>query len=178
MIHQNAVSVSSSKTTANTTSGQEVGTTQTSVTSASATSTGVANTSKVGFNALVQNDSVLPQTHSTPAATAQIDAANSYDDTYWAKQPAAVQQLRNISDPAQRQQMAATLASQGYQIDVPIMAWGWDAGITTALRSSAGYTWVPSALGANVTAAPGITGPGITPYDPNHPPPGSIAVTA
>jgi hypothetical protein len=29
---------------------------------------------------------------------------------------------------------------------------------------------------AAITAAPGITGAGITPYDPNHPPPGSSSV--
>jgi hypothetical protein len=103
-------------------------------------------------------------------------ASDPTDDAYWAKQPAAVQQLREIQDPDQRKQLGAELAAQGYSIDVPIMVWGWDAGVTTQLRKSAGYTWVPSALQQPVSAAPGITGSGITPYDPAKPPAGSIAV--
>jgi hypothetical protein len=56
------------------------------------------------------------------------------------------------------------------------MVWGWDAGKVTAARESYGYTWVPSALQQPVAAAPGITGGGITPYDPKNPPSGSIQV--
>ena len=56
------------------------------------------------------------------------------------------------------------------------MAWGWDAAKTIEMRKMFGYTWVPSALQQPVTAAPGVTGPGITPYDPDHPPVGSIKV--
>jgi hypothetical protein len=103
-------------------------------------------------------------------------ASNAADDAYWAAQPAAVQQLREISNQPQRQQLAMQLASQGYSIDVPVMVWGWDAGITTQLRESAGYTWVPSGLQQPVSEAPGLTSPGFTPYDPAHPPPGSILV--
>ena len=98
------------------------------------------------------------------------------DDAYWAAQPAAVQQLRNIDDSYQRATLGAQLASQGYSIDTPVMIWGWDPQLTTQLRQSFGYTWVPSAMQASVTAAPSITGAGITPYDPNNPPPGSISV--
>ncbi len=103
-------------------------------------------------------------------------ANDPVDDAYWAKQPAAVQQLREIDDPDQRLVVGTQLARQGYSVDVPIMIWGWDAGKVTALRQSFGYTWVPSALQQPVEAAPGLTGPGITPYDPLHPPPGSILV--
>jgi len=98
------------------------------------------------------------------------------DDAYWAKQPAAVQQLREIDDSEQRLELGTHLASQGYAIDVPIMIWGWDAGKVTTMRQANGYTWVPSALQHPVTAAPGLTGPGIIPYDPAHPPIGSILV--
>jgi len=98
------------------------------------------------------------------------------DDAYWAAQPAAVQQLRTMDDSYQRAALGAQLASQGYSIDTPVMIWGWDPHLTTQLRQSFGYTWVPSAMQAAITAAPGITGAGITPYDPNHPPPGSISV--
>jgi hypothetical protein len=103
-------------------------------------------------------------------------ASDPVDDAYWAKQPAAVQQLREISDPAQRAALGAQLANEGYSIDVPIMVWGWDAGKTTALREQFGYTWVPSALQQPLSEAPGINVPGLTPYDPANPPPGSILV--
>jgi hypothetical protein len=103
-------------------------------------------------------------------------ANDPVDDAYWAKQPAAVQQLREIDDLDQRMALGTQLAHQGYDIDVPIMMWGWDAGKVTTMRQSNGYTWVPSALQQPVTAAPGLTGPGIIPYDPLHPPVGSILV--
>jgi hypothetical protein len=87
-----------------------------------------------------------------------------------------VQQLRNIGDPGQRAMLAGQLAAEGYSIDVPVMVWGWDASKTTQLRQGFGYTWVPSAMQAPVSAAPGISGGSISPYDPNHPPVGSIQV--
>jgi hypothetical protein len=100
----------------------------------------------------------------------------SFDQAYWASQPAAVQQLQDIQDPSQRTQVAEQLAQQGYSIDVPIMVWGWDAATTTAARQSMGYTWVPSAQQQPVESAPGVTFAGTTPYDPTHPPAGSITV--
>jgi hypothetical protein len=99
----------------------------------------------------------------------------TFDQTYWASQPAAVQQLQDIQDPQQRTQVAEQLAQQGYSIDVPIMVWGWDPGTTTAARQSMGYTWVPSAE-QPVAAAPGVTFGGASPYNPAQPPAGSIAV--
>jgi hypothetical protein len=111
-----------------------------------------------------------------PIATKHWYAADAVDDAYWAKQPAAIQALREIDDPDKRLEIGSKLAHQGYAIDVPIMIWGWDAGKVTAMRQSLGYTWVPSALQNPVEAAPGLTGPGITPYDPLHPPVGSILV--
>jgi hypothetical protein len=76
----------------------------------------------------------------------------------------------------ERQALGEQLANEGYSIDVPIMIWGWDPGKVTAARESYGYTWVPSALQQQVSAAPGITGGGITPYNPTNPPSGSIQV--
>ena len=104
------------------------------------------------------------------------DPVQSFNDAYWAKQPAAVQQLRTINDQGQRTLMATQLASQGYKIDVPIMAWGWDPSQVTSLRQSYGYTWVPSALQNPIAVAPGLSEPGMQPYDPNNAPAGSIAV--
>lgn len=128
-----------------------------------------------------------PQAATNASASAQTTASTSpivlgsaadeaADQAYWAQQPAAVQQLQNIQDPEQRTLLATQLANQGYTIDVPIMVWGWDPAVTMQQRQADGYTWVPSALQQPVSAAPGITGQGITPYEPNDPPPGSIAV--
>ncbi len=104
------------------------------------------------------------------------DPAQSFDDAYWAKQPAAVQALRTIDDYDKRMQLVSQLTAQGYNIDVPIMAWGWDPAKVTAARQSYGYTWVPSALQKPLPEAPGVSLPGIQAYDPHNPPDGSIAV--
>lgn len=112
----------------------------------------------------------------TMNADVQVDPQTAFNNNYWAKQPEAVRQLRDIGDPDQRAQTAANLAGQGYAIDVPIMSWGWDPYHVTNMRQGYGYTWVPSALQAPVRSAPGITLPGVTAYDPNNPPAGSIMV--
>ena len=81
-----------------------------------------------------------------------------------------------MDDYTERSQMASQLAAQGYNIDVPIMVYGWDPAKITAARESYGYTWVPSAMQKPVSEAPGISTPGGQAYDPNHAPSGSIAV--
>ena len=103
-------------------------------------------------------------------------ANDPVDDAYWAKQPAPVQQLREIDDPDQRKALATQLAAQGYSIDVPIMVWGFDAGKTMALRQQYGYAWVPSALQQPIELAPGLNFPNMPSYDPKNPPPGSILI--
>lgn len=131
-------------------------------------------------NASPTNTGTQPSTGPavTQAVQSQLaeNAHQSFNDAYWAKQPTAVQALRNIDDTADRTQLASQLAGQGYTIDVPIMAWGWDPSVVTSLRQSYGYTWVPSALQNPIESAPGINNPGLMPYDPNNPPAGSIAV--
>jgi hypothetical protein len=112
---------------------------------------------------------------STAAAGSEDSPTTSFDEAYWAQQPAAVQQLQNIQDPAQRAEVATQLAQEGYTIDVPIMVWGWDPATTTAARESMGYTWVPSADQQPVEVAPGLTYAG-TSYNPAQPPAGSITV--
>jgi hypothetical protein len=72
-------------------------------------------------------------------------SGTSATDAYWDQQPAAVQQLRTIADPSQRAAVAAQLVSQGYQVDVPTMVWGWSPQTSSGLASSFGYTWQPSA---------------------------------
>ena len=129
-----------------------------------------------GLSALVPPTETVAATTAPAAAPTPWYAASTADNEYWAQHPAAVQALRNMPNETQRQQLASQLAQQGYSIDVPVMVWGWDAGITTQLRESAGYTWVPSGLQANVTEAPGLNTPGFTPYNPSRPPAGSILV--
>jgi len=101
----------------------------------------------------------------------------TFDAAYWASQPEPVATLQSISDPAARQAAAATLAAQGYVIDVPIDAWSWDPYQVMTLRQQYGYTWVPSALQPPVAIAPGLGQPGVLPYDPLNPPKGSIKVS-
>jgi hypothetical protein len=114
-------------------------------------------------------------TSSTPANTTRPASTMTEVDAYWAAQPAAVQQLRNIPDLADRSAMAQQLADQGYTIDKAIMVWGWDPMKTMQTRQMYGYTWAPSWNQGNVST-PGITIGGQTAYDPNDAPAGSIAV--
>jgi len=100
-----------------------------------------------------------------------------FDQAYWASQPPEVRGLPGIADQEQRADQAATLATDGFTIDVPIMVWAWDAYLVMQMRSQFGYTWVPSALQPPVTIAPGTAQPGAVAYDPLHPPPGSITVS-
>jgi len=141
----------------------------------SVTSTGASGSSLAPFTTSSSNSSPVSAAASQDIQPLQAPV-QSFDDAYWAKQPAAVQQLRTINDQGQRTLMATQLANQGYTIDVPIMVWNWDPSQVTSLRQSYGYTWVPSALQNPVGVAPGLSEPGIQPYDPNNPPAGSIAV--
>lgn len=137
----------------------------------------VTNTPITPFTSSAQPASTPVSAPAPPAASQHHwYADDAVDDAYWAKQPAAVQQLREIDDKEQRTALAQQLAKQGYNIDVPIMVFGEDAGKITAIRQQYGYTWVPSALQQNIAAAPGLSFGGSTPYDPNHAPPGSIMV--
>jgi hypothetical protein len=115
-----------------------------------------------------------PVTPATSSASS-TDPTQSFDDAYWASQPPAVQALRGMTDEDQRAQVATELQQEGYTIDVPIMVWGWDPSITTSMRQSYGYTWVPAMGQTPLQMAPDLTGPWQA-YNPNDPPPGSIIV--
>lgn len=149
----------------------------TSGTSAGSTSS-TAGSETSGLQGLVIN---FPNTTFAAASTTATSSStggsseSSFDESYWASQPEAVQQLQNIQDPTERQEVATQLAQEGYSIDVPIMVWGWDPQITTEARESLGYTWVPSAEQQPVETAPGITFNG-TSYNASSPPAGSITV--
>jgi len=96
-------------------------------------------------------------------------------DAYWAAQPEAVRQLRNVSDFGERSLLAAQLADQGYTIDRAIMVWGWDPLKTMLTRQMYGYTWVPS-YNQGPVSTPNLAVTGQTPYDPSVRPAGAIAV--
>jgi hypothetical protein len=102
-----------------------------------------------------------------------------FDKVYWLSQPPEVRALEVNTTPDQdiRMNRGVELAVKGFKIDVPIMLWGWDPYKVMKLRMDFGYTWVPNALQPRVGAAPGLTGPGIIPYDPFNPPGGSIKVS-
>ena len=85
--------------------------------------------------------------------------------------------LRKIDDPDGRAVEARKLLQQGYTIDYPIMVQGWNPFAVMRARQVGGYTWVPSYLQPGITEMPGLHYPGLTPYDPDHPPPGSIKVS-
>lgn len=102
-----------------------------------------------------------------------------FDTAYWLSFPPEVQALQSLSAGSQERETAAeavALAGKAY-IDVPIHVWGWSPYLTMLIRQSAGYTWIPNALQANVPTVPGADLPGLTPYDPKNPPPGSIKVS-
>jgi hypothetical protein len=135
--------------------------------------TGAAQTP---FTAAAETASGTPApAQSSDGTLASQDPVLSFDAAYWAKQPPAVQALQNIDDPTQRAMAAAQLAASGYQIDTPIMVWGWDPSKVATLRQDMGYTWVPSAFQSPVAAAPGLSN-GSQAYDPTNRPSGSIAV--
>lgn len=106
-----------------------------------------------------------------------------FDAAYWASKSPEVRKLGtfDISDWAgmyHASVLADQLASQGFQIDTPIMVWQWDPGKIMAQRIAYGYTWVPSAKGSNVQGTPGNTNPNVkVPYDPTVVPAGAIKVS-
>ena len=129
----------------------------------------------------IQAASPAPSGAASTQSSGPVDEGTRADqiraeiDAYWAAQPAAVQQLRNVADFGQRNALAQQLADQGYTIDRAIMVWGWDPLKTMLTRKMYGYNWVPSMNQPNVTS-PGMALPGQTPYDGSNAPAGSIAV--
>lgn len=81
-------------------------------------------------------------------------------------------------DPKARMDEAFNLAVGGLLIDAVIDAEGGDPYIIMFERAQYGYTWVPSALAAPITLAPGLSFPGVPSYNAGKPyPPGSIVVS-
>jgi len=67
------------------------------------------------------------------------------EKAYWTEQPAAVQQLENAPQ-SEKGSLAASLESQGYSIDVPIMVWGWDPILTNETLRAYGDPYNASLL--------------------------------
>jgi hypothetical protein len=140
------------------------------------TGTGADTTASAASTAPAAASANTPAVTNAPPPSASKDPEMAEIDAYWAAQPPAVQQLRNVADFGARNAMAQNLSDQGYTIDRAIMVWGWDPLKTMATRQMYGYTWVPSYNQASMSAAPNMALPGETPYDPGNPPAGSIAV--
>ena len=117
-----------------------------------------------------------PATTAVPATTTQPVYKNEAD-AYWATQPPAVQVLRTISNESERTAKAEELTKQGYAIDVPIMLWNLDPLSIMSVRKAGGMTWIPAMGQVAPETGPGINFPGMTSYDPAHPPAGSIPVS-
>jgi hypothetical protein len=146
------------------------------VTNEAAASPSAAASSSASSTPSAPASSGASATSSTsPFSAAQL-ATMTPADAYWDAQPPAVQQLRYM-EMDQRGAYAEQLAAEGYTIDVPIMVDGGDPLAVMIQRLEDGYTWVPSALQANIPAGPGISFPGMPSYDANNPPPGSIIVS-
>jgi len=106
-----------------------------------------------------------------------VDQA-TFNALYYASKPPAVAALKDIGDDGKRVAAANALAIQGYVIDLQIDGLGDDPFWYMTFRKENGYTWWPSALQPPISELPGLAGfPGVTPYDPLHPPPGSIKVS-
>ncbi len=112
-----------------------------------------------------------------------MNATNETDfnKAYWLSKPKEVRALEVNTTPDQDARMSRgiELAIKGFQIDVPIMLWGWSPFKVMKLRIDYGYTWTPNALQPPVQLAPGLSGSGLNlvPYDPNNPPGGAIKVS-
>jgi hypothetical protein len=136
-----------------------------------------SGTSLTSVSTPQSNSSETTGTASTQAPLTSSQLIQAETDAYWAAQPPAVQQLRNIGDFNARMSAASELASQGYAIDKGIMVWGYDPLKTMTARQIYGYSWVPS-FNQNITSAPpGFALSNETAYDPTNPPAGSIQVS-
>ncbi len=99
------------------------------------------------------------------------------NDVYWESHPPEVRKLKDCPELKACEKQAEDLAKAGFKIDVPIMVFHWDAAKVMQMRKAYGFTWVPSALMPNIEIAPGLISHGLSPYDPDSPPTGSIKVS-
>lgn len=154
------------------------GTTTSSSTSTSSTSTATGTTAPGTMEQLFSGGPVTVSETSGSAAPAACTAPMTESQAYWAAQPPAVQVLQNMPDSPAKDQLALSLANQGYSIDTQIMVWGWDPQATMAARQEEGYSWVPSYGQSPILVAPGVSDPFATSsYNPASPPAGSIQVS-
>jgi len=109
--------------------------------------------------------------------TSPSPPSSTFDTAYWASLSPALLAAASHTSEEDRLLAAQALAAQGVPVDVQIVVWGWDPWKVMSLRQAYGYTWVPALGQPNLQAAPGASGPGITPYNPSQPWPGSIKVS-
>lgn len=97
-------------------------------------------------------------------------------DIYWANKPPQVRALRGM-DAYQVALAAKQLFDQGFIIDIPIMMYQEDPVTAMGRRKEVGMTWFPSGPSTGTVLLPGLSFPGIPPYDPSKPPANSIKVS-
>jgi hypothetical protein len=112
-----------------------------------------------------------------PAASTQPAKPANETDAYWAQFPKEVQALRDIPNRDDRIQAAWGLVHQGFTVDAEIMVLGNDPYGTMLMRQQNGYTWTPAMGQPPIDLQPGLQMAGHQPYDPLHPPAGSIPVS-
>ncbi len=110
-------------------------------------------------------------------ASAEPEKPANETDAYWAQFPEPVQALRNIPNRDDRIAAAWGLVQQGYTVDAEIMVLGNDPYATMLMRQQNGYTWTPAMGQPPIDLQPGLQMAGHQPYDPLHPPAGSIPVS-
>lgn len=109
-----------------------------------------------------------------------MDSNTAFDTAYWLSLPPEVRALKDVPDVGKSAELVQDLVQKGFTIDVPIQVWNWSPWKTMLLRESYGYTWVASAGQPPPLVAPRTDFPndiGITRYDPDNPPAGSIRVS-
>ena len=94
--------------------------------------------------------------------------------------PKPVRDMMDLADDAQRYVQAKLLAEKGYQIDAECMIYKMEPAIIMGIRMNQDFTWIPHDPWGSQSYLPTMPGadlPGLPPYDPKNPPPGSIRVS-
>jgi hypothetical protein len=99
----------------------------------------------------------------------------AFNMAYWASKSPAVRKAAGLGVLSREEAMDA-LAQSGLTIDRQIDIMGYDPYETMLTRRLYGYTWVPNAWQTITFPPPGFALAGQTPYDPDHPPAGTILV--
>lgn len=106
----------------------------------------------------------------------KLEIAGAFQEAYEASLKPALRAAMRVTPESERAIVLRELAAAGELVDEPLMVGRWSAFWTMLARHRGGYTWVPAADQPPVIAGPGISFPGLVPYDPARPPARSIKV--